>query len=161
MQCGSAQTLHLKNHGDDEGAAQMSNQFETAPLYLGEVCFRESFRTRKRLFGRKPKVIPMVNVSTAGRSMEFDLSEVFDLTAGPILIDAISATPPGDYFLASPTLIPPSSSVGTSLQNVRFNEHSLLLLQGSNILAEFSPAQQADLLAWLRRIERSSLNGGG
>ena len=93
--------------------------------------------------------------------MEFDLSEVFDLTAGPILIDAISATPPGDYFLASPTLIPPSSAVGTSLRNVRFNEHSLLLLQGSNILAEFSPAQQADVLAWLRRIERSSLNGGG
>jgi len=138
----------------------MRDRLETTPLYLGEVCFRASIRTRKRLFGRQPKVIPLVNVSTAGQSMEFYLSEVRDLSAGPILIEAISATPAGDYFLASPTLIPPGSAVGASLQNARFEDHSLLLLHESSILAEFSAAQQADLLAWLQRIEPSSVNGG-
>lgn len=130
--------------------ALMNDQFETAPLYLGEACFRHSVGTRARLFGRPPKVIPMINVSTPGHELEFYCSDIYDLSVGPILIEAISATPPGDYFLASPTLIPPSSTVGASLQNTRFDEHSLLLLQGDTILAEFSPAQQADLLAWLQ-----------
>src|SRR5690625_3736746 len=60
--------------------ARMRDRLETTPLYLGEVCFRASIRTRKRLFGRQPKVIPLVNVSTAGQSMEFYLSEVRDLS---------------------------------------------------------------------------------
>ncbi|GAA4478305.1 hypothetical protein GCM10023190_19570 [Enteractinococcus fodinae] len=149
------QSREVTTRNDEAATAHMNDQFEAAPLYLGEVCFRQSVRTRNRLFGQKPKIIPMVNASTAGHEMEFDFLDIYELTAGPILIDAISATPPGDYFLASPTLIPPSSAVGTSLQNVRFNDNSLLLLHGSNILAEFSPAQQADLLAWLRDIGRN------
>lgn len=149
------QSREATTRNDEAATAQMNDQFEAAPLYLGEACFRQSVRTRKRLFGQKPKIIPMVNVSTAGHEMEFDFLDIYELTAGPILIDAISATPPGGYFLASPTLISPSSAAGTSLQNVRFNDNSLLLLHGSNILAEFSPAQQSDLLAWLRGIGRN------
>ena len=137
----------------------MNDQMETTPLYLGEVCFRASVWMRKRLFGRRPKAIPMVNVSAAGYRVEFLLSEVRDLSAGPIVIDAVSATPPGDYFLASPSLIPPSSPVGTSLQNARFDERSLLLLHGSDILAEFSHVQQTDLLAWLQHISEPDRRG--
>lgn len=132
----------------------MKDPYDMSPLILEDLRVEASSRTRKRLFGR-PKTLPMLRVSVPGYEMEFDYPDVRELAEGPILISAVSSKPEGDYFLASPSLIEPSSSVGESLRNVHFNRYSLLLLQGPKILAEVSAAQQLELIAWLKQMPES------
>lgn len=130
------------------------NDRSTAPsLEQGELHFEVITQTRKRLFGRRPKTLLMIQVSLQGYRMEFDYREIRDLADGPLIIEALSSHPEGDYFLASPTLIEPSSSVGTSLLGQQFSPDSLLLLQGGNLLAELSTAQQEELIAWLGSLQ--------
>ena len=106
----------------------MPDASEIRPLELGELRFEIIRQTRKRLFGRRPKTLLRVQVSLPGYRMEFDYRELCDLTDGPLIIDAITSVPEGDYFLASPAVIEPSSLVGTSLQDEQFRPDSLLLL---------------------------------
>lgn len=130
----------------------MDDANEVPPLDLGEVRFEITTQTRKRLFGRRPKALLMVQVAVPGYQMAFDYRELRDLDDGPLLIEAISSFPDGDYFLASPSVIEPSSPVGASLQEQRFSADSLLLLQGGNLLAELSATQQKELIVWLGSV---------
>lgn len=120
-------------------------------LHLGELHVTASTRTKKRLFGRRPQSIPMVVLTVSGVHTEFDAHEVAELADGPILVSAVTATPAGDYFLVSPSVVEPSSGIGASLQDQQFEPHSLLFLHGQTILAEVSAAQQSDLISWLER----------
>ena len=123
-----------------------------SPLLLGETRFEPSHRLRKRLLSRRIMQVPTVTVTAQGYSLKFDLEDLLELSKGPLIISASPSELPDDYFLASRTLIPPSSAVGESLKETNVGEQSLLLLHGSRVLAEFSPAQQAELIAWLKTL---------
>lgn len=111
-------------------------------------------RTRKRLFSSRRTHIPTVTMTLPDHHITFDAQDVHALATGPNIISAVAADPDGDYFLASPSAIDPSSPVGETLQNQQYDDgaHSLLLLHGKTLLSELSAAQQVDLFAWLNRL---------
>ncbi len=131
----------------------MNDVSKIPPLNLGDLRFEITTQTRKRLFGRRPKVLLMVQVSLSGYRMEFDSREILDLANGPLIIEAVSASPDGDYFLASPAVIEPSSAVGASLPGHENSADSLLVMRGNGVLAKLSGAQQEELIAWLQSVE--------
>ena len=79
--------------------------------------------------------------------------EILDL-ATDTHCEAVSAkSPDGDYFLASPAVIEPSSAVGASLPGHENSADSLLVMRGNGVLAKLSGAQQEELIAWLQSVE--------
>lgn len=127
----------------------MSTAHEVPPLTLGELSFEASTRLRKRFFGR-PKATPSVVVTLPGHRAEFDARELYELAERPSIISAESLHQQEDYFLASASVIEPSSAVGARLQHQQYDAHSLLLLHGQTLLAELSAPRQSDLIAWLK-----------
>lgn len=121
-------------------------------MTFGDIHAAYYLETVKGIFGRT-KERQRVIFSAEGKQASFELSELRTLAAGPVLLEAVSGVPAGEFFLATAQLINAHSPMAQARQHT--DALDLVFVHGTSRLAILTVQEQSELIAWLASLPGS------